>query len=102
MYQQMYQQSDSKLTNKKGLQNGRKARKKNGLYNYMGQGAYTQINASQTSQRNTEGISRERKGAYSTRANKTGENSRMDPPGFIEAVRKRREMARGRTDPPPW
>ena len=59
----------------------------------MGQGAYTQINASQTSQRNTEGISRERERPYFTIANKTGENSRMDHPGFIEAVRKRREIA---------
>lgn len=59
----------------------------------MGQGAYIQINASQTSQRNTEGISRERKGAYSTRENRNGRNCRMDHPGFIEAVRKRREIA---------
>ena len=84
----------SKLTSKNGLQNGRIKREKRAAYiTYMCHGTYTQINASQTSQGNTEDISRERKGAYSTRVNRTGENSRMDHPGFIEAVRKRREIA---------
>lgn len=61
-----------------------KQRKTSGLYNYMGQRTYIEKFASQTSQRNTEGISREREGTYSIRANRKEGNCCMDHPGFIE------------------
>lgn len=90
----MYQQSDSKLTNKKGLQNGRIKREKRAAYiTIWGEGltpGEPRLNPAQIS---IEGISREREGPYSTRANRKEGNCRMDHSGFIEAVRKRREIA---------